>query len=54
MSLRRRLLLGFLLVALALIVTNVALASAFEDDLVEQTDQELLQTANRPIFTRNG
>lgn len=54
MSLRRRVLLGFLLVALALVVTNVALASAFEDDLVEQTDQELLDTANRPIFTRGG
>ena len=54
MSLRRRVLLGFLFVALALVVTNVVLASAFEDDLVEQTDQELLQTANRPIFTRNG
>ena len=54
MSLRRRVLLGFLLVALALVVTNVTLASAFEDDLVDQTDEELLQTADRPVFARDG
>lgn len=54
MSLRRRVLLGFLLVALALVVTNVALASAFESDLVRRTDTELLDTANRPIFGGRG
>jgi two-component system OmpR family sensor kinase len=52
MSLRRRVLLGFLLVAVALIVTNVALASMFEGDLVDRTDDELLATAGRPIFGR--
>jgi len=50
MSLRRRVLLGFLLVALALVVTNVVLASGFESDLIRRTDTELLETANRPIF----
>lgn len=50
MSLRRRVLLGFLLVAVALIVTNVALASTFEDDLLRRTDQDLLETASRPVF----
>lgn len=52
MSLRRRVLLGFLIVALALVMTNVALTSAFEGDLLRRTDQELLETANRPIFGR--
>ncbi len=53
MSLRRRVLLGFLLVALALVATNVALASGFESDLIRRTDQELLETAKRPIFERD-
>ena len=50
MSLRRRVLLGFLLVAVALVLTNVALASAFENDLLRRTDEELLETGNRPVF----
>lgn len=50
MSLRRRVLLGFLVVAVTLVVTNLALASAFEGDLLRRTDQELVDTANRPIF----
>ena len=50
MSLRRRVLLGVLVVAVALVVTNLALASSFEDDLLRRTDQELVDTANRPIF----
>lgn len=54
MSLRRRVLLGFLLVAFALVVTNAALASGFEGDLLRRTDQELLETANRPIFGPDG
>lgn len=52
MSLRRRVLLAFLLVALALVVTNLALASLLEDDLLDRTDQELIDTANRPVFAR--
>lgn len=54
MSLRRRVLLGFLLVALALVLTNLTLASAFEGDLLRRTDEELLATAKRPIFSRGG
>ena len=54
MSLRRRLLLGFLLVACALVVTNLTLASAFEADLLRRTDQELLETVGRPVFARGG
>ena len=54
MSLRRRVLLGFLLVALALVVTNLALASVFEDDLIRRTDEELLETANTPLFRPGG
>jgi two-component system OmpR family sensor kinase len=50
MSLRRRVLLGFFLIAVALVVTNVALASAFEGDLIRRTDEELIETATRPIF----
>jgi two-component system OmpR family sensor kinase len=54
MSLRRRVLLGFLLVAVALVVTNLVLASAFEDDLLDRTDEELVATANRPVFGPGG
>ena len=54
MSLRRRVLLGFLLVALALVLTNLTLASAFESDLLRRTDEELLETSRRPIFSRGG
>ena len=54
MSLRRRVLLGFLVVAFTLVVTNIALASAFEGDLLRRTDQELVDTANRPIFRPAG
>lgn len=52
MSLRRRVLLGFFVVAVVLVATNVALTSAFEGDLLRRTDQALLETANRPIFGR--
>lgn len=54
MSLRRRVLVGFLLVAVALVVTNVAVASAFEEDLLRRTDQELVDTAHRPVFRLPG
>jgi two-component system, OmpR family, sensor kinase len=54
MSLRRRVLLGFLLVAVALVVTNLALASSFEDDLLRRTDEDLIETAYRPIFAPMG
>lgn len=51
MSLRRRMLMGFLIVAVALVVTNAVLARAFENDLLDRTDGELLDTTQRPIFT---
>lgn len=54
MSLRRRVLLGFLAVAAVLIFTNAALASTFEDYLLRRTDAELVETAARPVFGRGG
>jgi two-component system OmpR family sensor kinase len=52
MSLRRRVLLGFAIVAVALVGTNVALASLFRDDLMSQTDRDLTETASRPVLAR--
>lgn len=52
MSLRRRVLVGFLVVAAALVVTNVVLASTFEDDLLRRTDGDLVETATRPELAR--
>ncbi len=54
MSLRRRVLLGFLLVAMVLVGTGAAVASAFERDLLARTDQELLDVANRPALQPGG
>ena len=54
MSLRRRVLLGFLAVAAVLVLTSLALASTFEGYLIRRTDQELAETATRPIFGRGG
>ena len=54
MSLRRRVLLGILAVAVVLVVTNLALASTFEADLLGRTDEELAMTASRPVFGPGG
>ncbi|MGY6501458.1 MAG: sensor histidine kinase [Acidimicrobiales bacterium] len=53
MTLRRRVLLGFVLVALALVVSNGALTRAFEGDLYGRTDDQLRDTASRPVFIRS-
>src|SRR3546814_5502744 len=47
-------LLGFALVAALLLVTNVALASTFEDYLLRRTDEELAGLATRPIWGAGG
>ena len=54
MSLRRRLLLGILTVAIVLVVTNVALASTFEAYQLDRTDEELAATASRSVFGPGG
>lgn len=54
MSLRRRVLLGFLVVAVALVVTNVVLARAFERDLLERVDEELTATATGRLFAERA
>ena len=50
MSLRKRLLLGFFMVAVALVVTNVVLASAFERNLLRSVDDKLESTSRMPLF----
>ena len=53
MSLRRRVILGFVAVAAVLVVSNVALASTFRSFLVSRVDQQL-QTAGGPLSGRRG
>jgi two-component system, OmpR family, sensor kinase len=50
MSLRRRLLLGVGVVALVLVGSNLVLASAFERYLVNRVDEQLADTAARPVL----
>lgn len=53
MSLRRRVILGFVAVAAVLVVSNVALATTFRSFLVDRVDQQL-QTAGGPLSGRRG
>lgn len=53
MSLRRRVILGFVAVATVLVVSNVALATTFRSYLVDRVDHQL-QTAGGPLSGRRG
>jgi two-component system OmpR family sensor kinase len=50
MSLRRRVLVGFLAVAAVLVVTNLALSSTFRSFLIDGVDRQLTGVASRPVF----
>ncbi|MEO6122021.1 MAG: HAMP domain-containing sensor histidine kinase [Acidimicrobiales bacterium] len=50
MSLRRRLVLGFVTVAAVLVIANVALARTFESFLLDRVDSQLGELASRPYF----
>ncbi|MDQ1438505.1 MAG: two-component system, OmpR family, sensor kinase [Acidimicrobiaceae bacterium] len=50
MSLRRRILLGFVVIAAVLVVTNVALSGTFRSFLLERVDQQLADVSSRPVF----
>src|SRR4051794_4714669 len=54
MSLRRRLVLGLLVIGAVLLVTNVALASLYRSFLIDRIDQQLVDVASRPIFHDGG
>ena len=50
MSLRRRVLVGFLVVAGVLVLTNLALSSTFRSFLLDRVDRQLLDVVSRPLF----
>ena len=50
MSLRRRVLVGFLAVAGLLVVTNLVLAGTFRSFLLDRVDRQLADVASRPFF----
>ncbi len=50
MSLRRRVLVGFLAVAAVLVITNLALSSPLRSFLVDRVDRQLIDVASRPVF----
>jgi len=50
MSLRRRVLVGFLTVAAVLVITNLALSSTFRSFLIDRLDRQLIDVASRPVF----
>ncbi|MDP8974802.1 MAG: HAMP domain-containing histidine kinase [Actinomycetota bacterium] len=50
MSLRRRVLVGFVAVAAVLVVTNLVLSSTFQSFLVDRVDRQLTDVASRPVF----
>lgn len=54
MSLRRRVLIGFLVVAAVLVVTNVVLATTFHSFLQRRVDRQLTDVAARPFFRSRG
>jgi len=53
-SLRRRLVLGLVVVAAVLVVTNVALARTFESFLLDRVDGQLADLAARPLLRSRG
>ncbi|MEO7837461.1 MAG: HAMP domain-containing protein, partial [Acidimicrobiales bacterium] len=54
MSLRRRLLLGLLVVSAVLVVTNVTLADRFRSVLLDRVDRQLVDAASRDVFRTQG
>jgi two-component system OmpR family sensor kinase len=50
MSLRRRLLLGLLTIAVVLVASNVTLAARYRSFLFDRVDRQLIDVASRPIF----
>jgi two-component system OmpR family sensor kinase len=50
MSLRRRLVLGLLVIGSVLVVTNVALAGLYRSFLIDRIDRQLVDVASRPVF----
>ena len=54
MSLRRRLLVGIVAVAVVLVVANIALARTFESFLLDRVDRQLGDLASRPYFRDGG
>lgn len=54
MSLRRRLLLGLLVISAVLVVTNFTLSSRFRSVLLERVDRQLVDTVSRDVFRVGG
>ena len=54
MSLRRRLLLGLVLIGAVLVVTNLTLASRYQSFLLERVDRQLVDVASRPVLRDPG
>jgi two-component system OmpR family sensor kinase len=54
MSLRRRLVLGLLVIGAVLLVTNVTLAAVYRSFLIDRIDRQLVDVASRPIFHDGG
>lgn len=50
MSLRRRVLVGFVVVAAVLVATNLALSSTLHSFLVDRVDRQLVGVASRPVL----
>jgi two-component system OmpR family sensor kinase len=50
MSLRRRLVLGLLVIGAVLVVTNVTLAARYRSFLIDRVDRQLVDVASRPVF----
>lgn len=54
MSLRRRLLLGLLVISAVLVVTNLLLADRFRSVLLDRIDRQLADAASRDVFRLDG
>src|SRR5688572_28388307 len=54
MSLRRRLVLGLVMIGAVLVVTNVTLAARYQSFLLEQIDRQLIDVASRPVYRDEG
>jgi len=54
MSLRRRLLLGLLVISAVLVVTNITLANRFRSVLLDRVDRQLADASSRDVFRLGG
>ena len=54
MSLRRRLVLGLVVIGAVLVVTNLTLAARYRSFLLERVDRQLIDVASRPVFRDEG